>query len=141
MALQGVSNYRLCVISQMCHTFCRPSYHVCHTSAFGECATLRISSILRNENRFGSKLVQRRRIRDSTVFQNYLYTFDALRIGGHSFKTIMISYMHLVLCMPLAVSMCVARTSSSHRLKFNLLLEELSQGAHGIANRKLTVCS
>ena len=63
-------------------------------------------------------LVQRRRIRDSTVFQNYLYTFDALRIGGHSLKSIMIPYMHLVLCMP--VSMCVARTS--HRLKFKLLL-------------------
>ena len=40
------------------HTFwwmCRPSHHVCHTSAFGECATLRISSIIRNEKWFGSK--------------------------------------------------------------------------------------
>ena len=43
-ALLGVSNYRLCVtLSLMCDRYVELCI-MCHTSRFGECAALRISS-------------------------------------------------------------------------------------------------
>ena len=51
-----------------------------------------------------SGLVQRRRIRNSTAFQNYLYHL----VLSESADTVSRLYMHLVLCM--SVSMCDARS-------------------------------